>query len=155
MKAIVCLDKNFGIGRQNKLPWPKNKEDLKFFKEYTWNQAILMGRKTYEGLGMVFLPNRTIYVLNAKLNSCMGCKDSLVYFTSNKDSLLNNLIVCGGREIYDQFLPLCDELMVTHLNNKYECDTFFPYSQIGIDRLFPKKELVKEIGGGKIVKYYK
>ena len=155
MKAIVCLDKHFGIGRQNTLPWPKNKEDLDFFKGYTWNQTILMGRKTYEGLGVVFLPNRVIYVLNKTANNTCGCDKGVVTYISNKEYLPKDIIVCGGREIYDQFLPLCNELMVTHLNNKYECDTFFPYSQVGIDRLFPKKELVKEISGGKIVKYSK
>lgn len=156
MKAIVCVDKNFGIGRGTKLPW-KNKEDMRFFREYTWGQNILMGRKTYGGLGVVFLPNRSIYVLTKNANGCMGTEidtwPASVLFT-NLNNIPKNIIICGGREIYEQFLPNCDELMITKLEESYDCDIFFPYSEFGLNKIFNKKELVKEIEGGKIWKYY-
>jgi dihydrofolate reductase len=159
MKAIVCLDKNFGIGRENKLPWPKNKEDLKFFREITWGKNILMGRKTFEGLGVMFLPNRSIFVLTkGKNHSCWGSEID-TWPCSGKytdgENLPKDIIICGGREIYDQFLPKCEELFVTHLTESYECDTFFPYSQHGINSIFPNSEKIKEISGGVIKRYYK
>lgn len=154
MKAIVCVDKNFGIGRGANLPW-KNKEDMRFFREYTWGQAILMGNKTFKGLGTMFLPNRDIYVLNTKnCNSCYQ-NDSSTFYILNVDRAPKNVIICGGRDIYDQFLPNCDELMITKLEESYDCDVFFPYSEFGLNKIFSKKELVKQIGGGKIWKYGK
>lgn len=159
MKAIVCLDKNFGIGKENKLPWLKNKEDLKFFREITWGKNILMGRKTFDGLGTLFLKNREIYVLSQSGResvwaSCLDGFSSGGRYTDGQD-LPKDIIICGGREIYDQFLPNCEELFVTHLTESYECDTFFPYSQHGIDLIFPYSEKIKDISGGVIKRYYK
>lgn len=158
MKAIVCVDKNFGIGRGAKLPW-KNKEDMRFFMEYTWDQAILMGNKTFQGLELPFLPNRDIYVLGRKLkfnNLYSNHKDSASTFgIESIEQAPKNVIICGGRQVYDQFLPNCDELMITKLDDKYDCDVFFPYSQVGLNMIFSKKELVKEIEGGMIWRYTK
>lgn len=157
MKAIVCVDENFGIGRGAKLPW-KNKEDMRFFREYTWGQNILMGRKTYYGLGVAFLQNRSIYVLTKNGNGCMGTeidtRPASTFFTSF-NYIPKNIIICGGRQVYDQFLPNCDELMITKLEASYDCDVFFPYSELGLNKIFSKKELVKQIDGGKIWKYNK
>lgn len=43
-------DKNGLIGKGGTLPWYLP-NDLKFFKQMTINQAIVMGRKTFEGMG--------------------------------------------------------------------------------------------------------
>lgn len=46
---IVALDNKNGIGKDNKIPW-YIKEDLKFFKQKTLNNIVLMGRETYDSL---------------------------------------------------------------------------------------------------------
>ena len=53
-KLIVAHDFNRGIGNSNKLPW-KIKEDMEYFKKITTftknkkkNNAVIMGRKTYD-----------------------------------------------------------------------------------------------------------
>lgn len=158
MKAIVCLDRKFGIGNKNRLPW-KNKQDLAHFKEYTWGHKIVMGNTTYRGLGMMFLENRHIQVLT-KQPTKSACATIInnnsattVYISEN--DITDNVIICGGRTVYEKYLPQCVELMVTHLNSDYDCDTFFPYSQTGINMIFPKSEIVKTIEGGIIIKYTK
>ena len=58
-KLIVAFDKKRGIGKNNLIPWYL-KEDLKHFAKLTIgnkNNAIVMGRKTYESIGKD-LPNR-------------------------------------------------------------------------------------------------
>ena len=49
MKAIIAMSSNRCIGRDGKLPF-YYKEDLKWFKEFTLYNTILIGRTTYEGL---------------------------------------------------------------------------------------------------------
>ena len=49
IKMIIATDCIFGIGKDNKLPWDCP-EDLKYFKEQTLNDCVVMGRKTYESL---------------------------------------------------------------------------------------------------------
>jgi dihydrofolate reductase len=158
MKAIVCLDNKFGIGKNNTLPWPKNKEDLRFFREYTWGHRILMGRPTFAGMGLMFLENRQIYVLTRGPVTRASWVTTINDHVSsgcyiNESAISHDMIVCGGRMIYDMLVPKCTELMVTHLNDSFDCDTYFPYSQVGIDRLFPKMEIVKQIDGGIIKRY--
>ncbi len=43
--AIVAIAKNFAIGRDGKLPW-HHSADLKFFKQTTLGNTVVMGRNT-------------------------------------------------------------------------------------------------------------
>lgn len=47
---IWAQDEQGLVGKDNTLPW-RLPNDLKFFKEVTMGQTILMGRKTFEGMG--------------------------------------------------------------------------------------------------------
>ena len=60
--AIWAQDKNGLIGKENHLPWHLP-NDLRFFKETTINHTLVMGRKTFEGMGGRPLPNRQTIVL--------------------------------------------------------------------------------------------
>jgi len=55
-KAIVAMSLNRVIGAGGKIPWHLP-EDFKWFKKMTMGNVIVMGRKTFEGLGQP-LPNR-------------------------------------------------------------------------------------------------
>jgi dihydrofolate reductase len=60
-KAIAAMSENRVIGAGNKIPW-HIPEDFKWFKQQTIGKVILMGRKTFEGLGKA-LPNRKNVIL--------------------------------------------------------------------------------------------
>lgn len=45
------------IGRNGTLPWSLP-NDLKFFKKHTLGKTIVMGRKTFDGMGKRLLPQR-------------------------------------------------------------------------------------------------
>lgn len=49
MKAIVAIDKLWGIGNNGDLLF-RIKEDIKFFKEVTTGKVVVMGRKTLDSL---------------------------------------------------------------------------------------------------------
>ena len=59
---IVATELNDYIGLENKLLWHLP-DDLKFFKEKTKDHVIIMGRKTFESLGLKTLPSRTNVVI--------------------------------------------------------------------------------------------
>lgn len=44
MNVIVAVDKNWGIGKDNKL-LVSIPSDMKFFREETMNKVVVMGRK--------------------------------------------------------------------------------------------------------------
>lgn len=169
MIAIASISANWIIGNNEKLPWEKQKEDLAFFREKTLNKTILVGRKTFEKLPR--LENRTIYILTRDIIGCpvpringkiVVTGKKLGYVKDNKETYINfenqipkDCIVCGGAEIYRQFIPKCSELFLTIFEFDAIGDTNFPFNWYEITKMFPKNELVKLINQGKIWRFYK
>lgn len=126
LSLIVAMDKNRGIGKDNKLPW-KLPADMKFFREKTMNRFIVMGRKTYNSVGN--LPNRVSIVLSRDFKYTTN-KDgeyiaaTINYVVDSQKSL--DPIVIGGAEIYKLFLPLVDTMYITEVQGEFEVDTYFP-----------------------------
>ena len=64
MKAIVCINDLGGIGNANQLPW-KSKVEMDYFKKMTignGNNAVVMGRKTFDSMNQRPLKMRRNYV---------------------------------------------------------------------------------------------
>ena len=66
ISMISAVANNNVIGKNNQLLW-KLSEDLKRFKELTFNHIIIMGQKTYESIGKP-LPNRTNIIISDDYN---------------------------------------------------------------------------------------
>ena len=126
--AIWAQDKSGIIGKNNHLPWHLPK-DLKHFKETTLNQAILMGRVTFEGMNKRLLPNRETLILTTQsdyqvegANVVTSVEEVLTWYT-NQDK---TLYIVGGSQVYKLFEPYVDELFVTQVQAEVEGDTYFP-----------------------------
>ena len=48
IKAIMATDDKGGVSKGKSMPWPKNSNDLQWFKKNTLNQVVIMGRLTWE-----------------------------------------------------------------------------------------------------------
>lgn len=126
---MAAISKNNVIGKNGRMPW-HIPEELQFFKEKTWNQNILMGRKTWENIPSN-LENRNVYVLTH--HEANIHKQGYVKIYTDIDDIVKTwqatdekLIICGGAEIYKQFLPYADELWISHIPKCYIGDTYFP-----------------------------
>lgn len=130
MNLIVAVDKNWGIGKNNKL-LVSIPSDMKFFRSETNGKVVVMGRKTLESLpnGMP-LKNRTNIVLTRDQN--YHVKDTIV--VHDIPELLEELkkypddqiYVIGGGKVYEELLPYCNVAHVTKIDFAFEADTFFP-----------------------------
>ena len=130
MKAILSADKNWGIGYQNRL-LVRIPSDMKFFRETTTGNVVVMGRKTLESFpnGMP-LKNRTNIVLTG--NPEYDVKDAVI--VHSKEELLEELkkydtdrvYIIGGESVYRMMLPYCDTVYVTKIDRAFQADTFFP-----------------------------
>ena len=134
LTGIIAISKdNRVIGKNNDLPWGhKYKEDLKFFKEKTMDKQLIMGRKTYEGLGVPHLKGRTIWVMT-RTNSYgwhqMFSHDGrpLVNIFERFEQLPDmEYMVAGGLSIYNELMPKLDEFFVTYINESHDGDTVMP-----------------------------
>lgn len=131
INIIAAVAKNRAIGLNNKLLyWLPN--DLKRFKQLTSGHTILMGRKTYESLPKGALPNRRNVVVSRSVEKIEGC-DCYSSINEALDSCDSGeqVFVIGGGSIYEQTLPLADNLYLTEVDDTpKDADTFFPdYSE--------------------------
>lgn len=146
MTAIVATDQKNGIGFNNRLLCHLP-DDLKYFKNITLNNVVIMGRKTYESIGKP-LPNRVNIVLSKNLSiPIQGIEvyediNSLLKTLSQKYSD-KKIFIIGGAQIYQLFYPYIREIRRTLIHHFFEADTFFPSFENDfelIDSLFHPKD---------------
>jgi dihydrofolate reductase len=127
--GIVAVDRNGAIGKGGTLPWHYS-ADMKFFKETTTGNAVVMGHNTWRSLKKA-LPNRLNIVLSRQ--SQLEPQDSVVVLR-DVDSVLAkarelqcDLFVIGGEQVYRSFLPHIEKWIVTEVPLTIEAaDAFVP-----------------------------
>lgn len=131
ISAIVAVDNNWGIGFNGDL-LEHIPEDLRYFKEITENNWIVMGRKTWDSLPKKPLPNRPHLVIT---NNPMSYEDmdEVLFAKIGQAKLIMNtqkgidFFVIGGGQIYEKLLPMCDRVYVTKIFKDHDqVDTYFP-----------------------------
>ncbi|QWA10160.1 type 3 dihydrofolate reductase [Sodalis ligni] len=125
ISLIAALAVDRVIGLENAMPWHLP-ADLAWFKRNTLNKPIIMGRKTYESLGQP-LPGRR----NIVLSRHPAADDGVIWAASASDALAaageaEEVMVIGGGNIYQQFLPRAQRLYLTHIDAEIDGDTYFP-----------------------------
>ena len=126
ISIIAAIGKNRELGKNNDLIW-HFKEDMKFFRETTTGNTVVMGRKTFESLPHA-LPNRRNIVITQNKNyvadgaETAGSINEAFEMTKN-----DNVFIIGGGKIYGEFLKYADKLYLTEIDDECKnADTFFP-----------------------------
>lgn len=134
---IACVDKQRGIGYKGELlcHLPNG---LKHFKELTKGTICIQGRKTYESIvkrNGYALPDRTNIVLTRDYEYVPSDIETMVY-TSVEDIIHEyeayaegnaDVSIVGGQQIYEQFLPYADRIVLTVIHDEFEkVDSYFP-----------------------------
>ena len=117
-------------------------EDMKFFRQTTEGNVIILGRKTLQSFPMAKpLPNRVNIVItrdenfSAEGTVIVNSIEEAVEVYNEKYSHLE-AFVAGGGTIYKQMLKYCDAALVTKMKMK------FPSAQVFIDNLDEHSEWV-------------
>ena len=137
ISAIVAVDNNWGIGFNGDL-LEHIPEDLKYFKELTENNIVIMGRKTWNSLPRKPLPNRLNMIITNQTKSPTGCDlidgeymklsmENVIFQLTNNNHDYTNYFIIGGGKIYKELLPYCDRVYVTKIFKDHDqIDTYFP-----------------------------
>ena len=130
MNLIVNVDKNWAIGNDNQL-LVSIPADMRFFKEQTTGNVIILGRKTLETFPKGRpLKDRVKVVISKKKD--LEIEGAIVVHSIEeaieavKDYPSEKIFVVGGASIYEQMLPYCDVAHVTRTDYSYQADTYFP-----------------------------
>ena len=127
---IAALTAERVIGRDGQLPW-HYAADMRHFERTTTGHPCVMGRRTYESFPRRPLRNRTNIVLTRnpdyEVPPGVVLMDNL---SAGREfaaaSGASKLFVLGGTGIFEQVLPIVDEMILTHIAMQVEGDTFFP-----------------------------
>ncbi|MBN2300054.1 MAG: dihydrofolate reductase [Acholeplasmataceae bacterium] len=128
ISMIWAMDENWLIGKDNKLPW-HYPSDLKYFKDQTKDQSVLMGEMTYQSLKSYYvkkpLPFKKVYVANVEdkiYSDAIHVKDLFTFLNSTKEDIM----IIGGKTIYKLCLPYANKLYITYILKTHEGNVFFP-----------------------------
>lgn len=128
ISIIAAMDKDRGIGIDNKMPWHLP-TDLKRFKRITMGHHLILGRKTFQSIGDP-LPGREMIVLSRnpeyKAEGCLVCRSLDEAFQLADAAGEQEVFVVGGGEIYQEALPLADRMYLSLVDTRAEADTHFP-----------------------------
>ena len=141
INIIVAYSKNLGIGVNNNLPWCIKSDLNKFYKLTVGNgnNAIIMGKNTWESINSTGLKKRDNLILSTTLDfentmennniaKTFTSPELLIYYCKNKK--YDNIWIIGGEKIYSYFLEkyiaFINKIYVTYIDKFYKCDSFFP-----------------------------
>ena len=125
LAAIIATSTTGIIGNAGSLPW-QLRSDLRRFKKLTMGGTLIMGRKTYESIGVPLLGRCVIVVSRgnpALINAGFARSPDEAVDLAMK--IGNPIFVAGGAEIYKALLPRCDRLLWTQVYGEVEGDTRF------------------------------
>lgn len=121
LSLMAARSENGVIGDGTKIPWRAKGEQL-LFKALTFNQWLLVGRITFESMGL--LPDRKYAVLTRS----DGIEETDVVRTfASIDSALNGLasvtdhiMVAGGGQIYETMISKVDTIHESIIHTEIE-----------------------------------
>lgn len=138
--VVVAADLDWGIGRDNALPWPRLPGDLAHFRRVTSaaspgrRNAIVMGRRTWDSKEVAGrpLPRRLNVVIS---RSALTVPEGVVAARSLDDALaacaaaaVETTFVVGGAQILQDALAhaALGAVYLTRIEGRFGCDTFIP-----------------------------
>lgn len=143
-ELIVAVDSQNGIARNGVIPW-KVSSDMKYFREMTEGNVVIMGRLTYETIKKP-LKNRINIVLSKKASragySEADLNDKNVIMLQSFEDLFKHLMayysiykqkklfIIGGTTLYNYCMEnnLVHTIHHTKIHHDYKCDQFFKFS---------------------------
>jgi dihydrofolate reductase len=132
---IVCTDSKGGIAKEGAIPW-RNRKDMLHFQRTTIgnsNNAVIMGRTTWESLPSKPLPHRVNIVISSVMQEedagrlCRVVRTPEAAVELARGLNVDEAWVIGGRQVYKALEQHTDLSVVykTILVDSYDCDIFY------------------------------
>lgn len=138
ISMIAAVGRNLELGKANDLIW-HFKEDMKFFKQTTIGNTVIMGRKTFESLPKPLADRQNIVITNNKNYTAEGADVVFSLDEALEKCKNENIFIIGGGKIYGEFLPRASKLYLTEINDACaDADTYFP----SFDKALYNREII-------------
>lgn len=137
--AVAALGADGGIGRRGGLPW-RLPGDLAHFRRVTLGKVLVVGRRTFEGLGGG-LPGREMVVVSRRgagrvsgggggVGGVWAAADLAAAEALARERAgargVGEVCVIGGGEVFAGLLGRCAEMVLTRVEAEGSADVWFP-----------------------------
>ena len=125
MNIILAVDNSWAIGRDNDMVY-RIKKDLAHFKDLTFGNPVIMGRKTFDSIGKALVGRENIVLTRNRDFKA----DGVLVFHKPEDILSylkdcpKEIFVIGGQEIVEVFLSYCQRAYITKIDSTRKADTY-------------------------------
>ena len=150
---ISAMTKNGVIGRGDELV-VNCKDDMKFFKDMTTNNIVIMGSTTHRSIGKK-LPNRDNFIISSLESDdedfYTGIEPPLYKMFTEERYANKDIYIIGGENMYRQFIGICHEVYLTIYDKTLFGETLeipnFRYFPIdGLKKYYSTRKFVKKVG---------
>ncbi len=136
---IVAVDRQWGIGKNNGLPW-KLPGDMAHFVSQTKTapkgrrNAVLMGRVNWESIPFRYQPLRGRHNVVLTRNPSYRLPDGVSRAGSFNEAFsglphdIDRVYVIGGGQVFAEavLFDSCRRIYLTQIEHDFSCDVFFP-----------------------------
>lgn len=157
MKAILHADKEWGIGKNNSLMF-KIPADMKFFRERTTGNVVVMGSNTLKsfpgGRPLKDRENIVLFPGGEKRDDCLIVQtlEELFSVINSREAEGKQVYVIGGQMMYKTLLPYCESVLVTKVDAVGGADAFFKNLDED-ENFFIESESLPEVTNGYTIKF--
>ncbi|UTX51010.1 dihydrofolate reductase [Candidatus Saccharibacteria bacterium TM7i] len=128
-RLVVAYDRNRAVGRNGDIPWMGAlPADMQHFRELTWGESVIMGRKTFESLPEASRPLRDRENIVVSLSQ-KAIEGALVAHSLEEalEQAQYEPFIIGGGQLYKEALPYVDRIDATEIDTTInDADTYFP-----------------------------
>ncbi len=113
INLIAAVGKRGQLGLEGRLPW-HDSADLKWFRQMTMGQIVVVGWNTY--LGLPPLPGRSVYTMGRN-----ETPEQTIERLPGAD-----LWIIGGAKTYEKWLPYIDRFHINVIDYDGPADAWMP-----------------------------
>lgn len=136
---IAAVDMAGGFGKDGKIPWDFP-EDFRWFQSQTKGHICVMGKLTYTEINEKIgekgaesvLPGRKCFVISSTMkqedvpNAIVVSDIYAVDQALDDEDVKKTVFYIGGEQIFNQAMSRADRVVLTVINQSFDCDRFFP-----------------------------
>jgi len=146
IEAILAVDQNYGLAKNGSIPW-KSKTDMRFFKNQTINNVVVMGSKTFlslpksaplkDRLNIILTRDANAFLKKQQYDNVLVLEEeALLKFLKDPEKCVRlpdykylksdfTIFIIGGLQIYECLCRYCSTIWLTKIKADYECDLIF------------------------------
>jgi len=159
IRSIFAVDADGGLGKDGSLPWPKDREDLMWFKTNTVGDIVVMGKNTWmdpmmpkplPGRMNVVVANGDFHMFDSAHRVITGRDLDGSIRELAKQNTNKTVWIIGGAQLLKSTAHLVEQIYLTRFDGSYACDV-----KIDIDEHLKEFRMLRGTpGNGKVFQVY-